>query len=458
MQKTITPIDNTVYVERKYNSDKIEQTISNSMKAQKSWAELDVKERVKLLTKFVEDFLSKGDIIGEELSRQIGRPIAQAAGELNGFKERAEYMLSIAEKKLENIDVAKDNNFKSYIKRRALGVVFVIAPWNYPYLVAVNSIIPAMASGNTVILKHSAQTPLCAEQLYESAKKTLPKDVFNYLHLNHEDGLKVVSDKRINFVSFTGSVKAGYDVQKATHTKFIDMALELGGKDPAYARHDCDLEKTVENLVDGSFFNSGQSCCGIERIYVDEKIYGDFIELFASKTYNYKLGNPLNKDTNLGPVVKLSAADFILNQIKSAIGKGAKKIIDESKFDFSNEHKNYLVPQVLIDVNHDMKFMTEETFGPCVGIMKVKDENEAIKLMNDSPYGLTASIWTKDVDVAEKIGNQVQTGTFYMNRCDYLDPALSWTGVKETGKGCSLSEIAYEKLTAPKSFHLRKVQ
>ena len=458
MQKTITPIDNTLYVEREYHSAKIEQTIDNSMKAQKEWVNLNVNERVKLLKNFVEDFLSKGDVIGEELSRQIGRPISQAAGELNGFKERADYMLSIAEKKLENIDVSKDGNFKSYIKRRALGLVFVIAPWNYPYLVAVNSIIPAMASGNTVILKHSAQTPLCAEQLYKSAKKTLPKDVFNYLHLNHEDGLKVVSDKRINFVSFTGSVKAGYDVQRATHTKFIDMALELGGKDPAYARHDCDLEKTVENLVDGSFFNSGQSCCGIERIYVDEKIYNNFIELFALKTHNYKLGNPLNKETNLGPVVKLSAADFIINQMNSAIGKGAKKMIDESKFDFPNEHKNYLVPQVLIDVNHDMSFMTEETFGPCVGIMKVKDENEAIKLMNDSPYGLTASIWTKDMAIAEKIGNQVQTGTFYMNRCDYLDPALSWTGVKETGKGCSLSEIAYEKLTAPKSFHLRKEQ
>ena len=434
MQKTITPIDNTVYVEREYHSDQIEQTIDNSMKAQKTWAELEVKDRVKLLSNFVEDFLSKGEVISEELSRQVGRPISQAAGELNGFKERADYMLSIAEKKLENIDVTKDSNFKSYIKRRALGVVFVIAPWNYPYLVAVNSIIPAMASGNTVILKHSAQTPLCAEQLYQSAKKTLPKDVFNYLHLNHEDSLKVVSDKRINFVSFTGSVKAGYDVQRATHTKFIDMALELGGKDPAYARYDCDLEKTVENLVDGSFFNSGQSCCGIERIYVDEKIYNNFVELFASKTYNYKLGNPLSKDTNLGPVVKLSAADF------------------------PSEHKYYLIPQALIDVNHEMSFMTEETFGPCVGIMKVKDENEAIKLMNDSPYGLTASIWTNDIDIAEKIGNQVQTGTFYMNRCDYLDPALSWTGVKETGKGCSLSEIAYEKLTAPKSFHLRKEQ
>ena len=458
MQKTITPIDNTVYVEREYHSNKIEPTINNSVKAQKDWVNLNVSERVKFLKNFVDDFLSRGDAIGEELSRQIGRPISQAAGELNGFKERADYMLSIAEKKLANIDVTKDDNFKSFIKRRPLGIVFVIAPWNYPYLVAVNSIIPAMAAGNSVILKHSAQTPLCAEQLYQSAKKTLPKDVFNYLHLNHEDGLKVVSDKRINFVSFTGSVKAGYDVQKATHTKFIDMALELGGKDPAYARHDCDLEKTVENLVDGSFFNSGQSCCGIERIYVDEKIYNNFIELFASKAYNYKLGNPLEKETNLGPVVKLSAANFILKQMDDAIKKGAKKIIDENKFDFPKEHKNYMVPQVLTNVNHNMGFMTEETFGPCVGIMKVKDENEAIKLMNDSPYGLTASVWTKDLEIAENIGNQVQTGTFFMNRCDYLDPALSWTGVKETGKGCSLSEIAYEKLTAPKSFHLRKEQ
>ncbi len=458
MQKTITPIDNTVYVEREYHSNKIEQTIDNSMKAQKDWTNLLVSERVKLLKNFVDDFLSRGDVIGEELSRQIGRPISQAAGELNGFKERADYMLSIAEKKLAHIDVTKDNNFKSYIKRRALGIVFVIAPWNYPYLVAVNSIIPAMAAGNSVILKHSAQTPLCAEQLFQSAKKTLPKDVFNFLHLNHEDGLKVVSDKRINFVSFTGSVKAGYDVQRATHTKFIDMALELGGKDPAYARYDCDLEKTVENLVDGSFFNSGQSCCGIERIYVDEKIYNNFIELFASKAYDYKLGNPLEKGTNLGPVVKLSAANFIHKQMDDAVNKGAKKIIDENKFNFPKEHKNYMVPQVLTNVNHNMGFMTEETFGPCVGIMKVKDENEAIKLMNDSPYGLTASVWTKDIEIAEKIGSQIQTGTFFMNRCDYLDPALSWTGVKETGKGCSLSEIAYEKLTAPKSFHLRKEQ
>ena len=420
MQRTITPIDNTLYIEREYNSEIIEDTINKSVKAQKAWASKSVKERIELLANFVEDFLSRKEIIAEELCRQIGRPIAHAAGELSGFKERADYMLSIAERKLSDIDVTKDKNFKNFIRRRPLGVVFVIAPWNYPYLTAVNSIIPAMAAGNTVILKHSAQTPLCAEQLYKSAQKTLPKDIFNFLHLDHKDGLKIISDNRINFVSFTGSVKAGYEVQKATHTKFIDMALELGGKDPAYARYDCDIDKTVDNLVDGSFFNSGQSCCGIERIYVDEKIYGKFLESFISKTYEYKFGNPLEKKTNLGPVVKLSAAEFIINQMNAATDKGAKKMIDEKRFNYPKEHKNYLVPQILTNVNHEMNFMTEETFGPCVGIMKVKNENEAIKLMNDSPYGLTASIWTNDIEIAEKVGNQVETGTFYMNRCDYL--------------------------------------
>ena len=457
MFKTITPINNTVYLEREYDSAKIEDTISNSVIAQKEWASLEVNERVELLKKFVSDFLSRETQISEEITWQIGRPISQVLNELKGFKERADYMLSVAEKKLSTINLPRKDGFKNYIKRIPLGVSFVVAPWNYPYLTSVNSIIPALAAGNTVILKHSAQTPLCAEQLYLSAKNTLPKNVFSYLHLNHEDSLKIVSDKRIGFVSFTGSVKAGYEVQKATTSKFIGMALELGGKDPAYIRHDADIEKSVENLVDGSFFNSGQSCCGVERIYVDQKIYQKFLELFIAQTYKYKLGNPLKKDTTLGPVVKLSAAKFIEDQMNLAVKQGAKKIIDDSKFDYPKEHKNYMVPQVLINVNHEMKFMVEETFGPCVGIMPVDNEKDAVKLMNDSPYGLTASIWTKDIEVAEKIGNEIDTGTFFMNRCDYLDPGLSWTGVKETGKGCSLSEIAYEHLTKPKSFHLRKV-
>ena len=456
MFKTITPINNTIYVEREYSHNKIEETISNSFKAQKEWSSLSVNERVKILKKFVDDFLSRESQIIDEITRQIGRPISQASSELKGFKERADYMLEIAEEKLRVINLPEKQNFKNYIKRIPMGVSLVIAPWNYPYLTSVNSIIPALAAGNTIILKHSAQTPLCAEQFFLSAKNTLPKNVFNYLHLNHEDSLKVVADKRVAFVSFTGSVKAGYEIQRATTKKFISVALELGGKDPAYVRNDADIKKTAENLVDGSFFNSGQSCCGVERIYVDQKIYEQFLDLFISITYNYKLGNPLEKSTTLGPVVKLSAAKFIEEQINSAVELGAKKMIDSSKFDYPKEHKNYMVPQILTNVSHKMKFMVEETFGPCVGIMPVNNENEAIELMNDSPYGLTASIWTKDTEAAEKIGNQINTGTFFMNRCDYLDPGLSWTGVKETGKGCSLSEIAYEHLTKPKSFHLRR--
>ena len=454
--ETISPINNSVYIERSYNKDKINETINNSIIAQNEWSNIDISQRIKALTNFVNDFLSREKEITEEISWQMGRPLSQAPSELKGFKERADYMLSIAEKKLQPINLSPKDNFKNYIKRIPLGVVFVIAPWNYPYLTSVNSIIPALAAGNSVILKHSAQTPLCSEQLFKSAIKTLPKNVFNYLHLNHEDGLKIIEDKRIDFVSFTGSVKAGYQVNNSTKDKFINVALELGGKDPAYVRYDSDIEKTAENLVDGSFFNSGQSCCGIERIYVDKKIYNEFIEIFISLTSNYKLGNPLDNSTNLGPVVKLSSAKFIKDQIHDAVRNGAKKMIDENKFKSTIQHENYLAPQVLTNVNHNMNFMMEETFGPAVGIMSVDNENEAINLMNDSPYGLTASIWTKDIEIAEKVGNKVQTGTFFMNRCDYLDPGLAWTGVKNTGKGCSLSEISYEHLTKPKSFHLRK--
>ena len=457
MIQTITPIDNTIYVEREYSSKIIEETISNSVIAQKEWFLLKVSERVELLKKFVTDFLSKEKQILEEITRQMGRPISQASSELKGFKERADYMLLIAEDKLKNIYLPEKENFKNYIKRIPMGVSFVIAPWNYPYLTSVNSIIPSLAAGNSVILKHSAQTPLCAEQLYESAKKTLPKNIFNYLHMDHKDSLKVVSDKRTAFVSFTGSVKAGYEVQKATNNKFISIALELGGKDPAYVRHDADIEKTVENLVDGSFFNSGQSCCGVERIYVDKKIYNNFLELFINKTYEYKIGNPLNQDTSLGPVVKLSAAKFIEEQISLAVKQGAKMMIDKSKFEYPKEHKNYMVPQVLTEVNHEMKFMMEETFGPCVGIMSVANDKEGVNLMNDSPYGLTASIWTKDVEAVEKLGDQVNTGTLFMNRCDYLDPGLAWTGVKNTGVGVTLSVLGFDHVTRAKSYHYRTV-
>ena len=336
-----------------------------------------------------------------------------------------------------------------------MGVSFVIAPWNYPYLTSVNSIIPSLAAGNSVILKHSAQTPLCAEQLYESAKKTLPKNIFNYLHMDHKDSLKVVSDKRTAFVSFTGSVKAGYEVQKATNNKFISIALELGGKDPAYVRHDADIEKTVENLVDGSFFNSGQSCCGVERIYVHEHCYDDFLNLLVSETKKLKVGDPRDKDTYLGPMAKQSGLQHVLGQVDLAMKNGAKPLIEAENISL-HVKEQYLRPEVFVNVNHEMDLMKEETFGPVVGVMKVSSDEEALKLMNDSQYGLTASLWTKDKERAIHLGQQIETGTVMMNRCDYVDPELAWTGVKETGIGFALSELAINVFTKPKSFLLMK--
>ena len=311
-------------------------------------------------------------------------------------------------------------------------------------------------SGNTVILKHATQTPLCAERYDEAFRHAgLPEGVFQFLHLNHDQVAEIIEDERIDYVAFTGSVNGGQAVQKALNKRFINAGLELGGKDPAYVRVDADLQNAVENLVDGSFFNSGQSCCGIERIYVHEALFDDFTNSFVNLTKKYSLGHPLQTETELGPMVKTSAAIFVRNQIEDAVNKGAKALIDPELFPLQNKNTSYMAPQVMINVDHSMELMTEESFGPVVGIMAVKNDDEAIHLMNDSQYGLTASIWTKDLEKAVEIGNLLETGTVFMNRCDYLDPELAWTGVKNSGRGCTLSKLGYEVLTRPKSFHLK---
>ncbi len=459
MLKTISPIDNSLYSEIPYASDStIENTLTSSQIAKTAWKNTGLQERKKLILKFVDCFLSNSEEIEEELSRQMGRPISQCAGELRGFEERAKYMINNAERALEKVISKNDNEFDNYVSKDPLGSIFVIAPWNYPYNTSVNSIVPSLLAGNCVILKHSSQTPLCAEQLLKAAKNSgIPENVFQILHLDHLSTSKIISDHRINHVLFTGSVSGGREVKKAIGTRFIGAGLELGGKDPAYVRSDCNFEHAVENLVDGSYFNSGQSCCGIERIYVDESIFDNFVEAFKIQTEKYNLQEALDQSTNLGPVVKLSAANNIRNKVLKAINEGAKNIIDGSNFKKDNSENCYVSPSALINVSHDMEFMMEETFGPTVGIMKVKNEKDAEVLMNDSAYGLTASVWTSDKEFAANFGNKIQTGTFFMNRCDYLDPGLAWTGVKDTGMGITLSVLGFDHLTRAKSYHLRKV-
>ncbi|MFK7908345.1 MAG: aldehyde dehydrogenase family protein, partial [Chitinophagales bacterium] len=424
--QTISPIDQSIYVERALATAKeIENTLSKAQKAQKSWRATSISERAAICRKAITYFLNHAEVIGEELTWQMGRPIRYTPFEITkGFRERAEYMIDIAEEALADIAVAEKSGFHRFIRREALGTVLVLAPWNYPYLTSVNVIIPAIMAGNTVILKHAQQTPLCAERYAAAfAFAGLPEGVFEYLHISHEQVAEVIGDNRIDYVAFTGSVNGGKAVQKAIGSRFIGAGLELGGKDPAYVRADANLENAIGNLVDGACFNSGQSCCGIERIYVQEALYQDFVEGFVALTKQYQLGNPLLKETSLGPMVRTSAAQFAQNQIHAAIKQGAKALIDPKTFTAHQANSPYMAPQVLVNVNHSMQIMTEETFAPVVGIMSVKDDAEAIRLMNDSQYGLTASVWTSNQEAAIHIGNQVETGTFFMNRCDYLDPA-----------------------------------
>ena len=400
--------------------------------------------------------LSMRDQIVPELAWQMGRPVRYGAGELRGFEERARYMIAIAPEALAAIDPGPKPGFHRLIKREPLGTVLVIAPWNYPYLTAVNSIIPALMAGNSVILKHATQTLLVGERFAEAFRlANLPQGLFQNLVLDHGQTAAIIGSGRVQQVNFTGSVAGGRAMEAAASGHFLGLGLELGGKDPAYVRSDADLAHSVENLVDGSFFNSGQSCCGIERIYVHRSVYPEFVERFVALTRQYVLGSPLNEATTLGPVIKQSAAEFVRRQISDAVAMGARALIDPAEFPADRPGSAYLAPQVLVDVDHGMSVMRDESFGPVVGIMAVDDDEEAIALMNDSEFGLTASIWTRDLDAAERIGDRIATGTVFMNRCDALDPALAWTGVKNTGRGATLSRVGYETLTRPKSFHLR---
>jgi acyl-CoA reductase-like NAD-dependent aldehyde dehydrogenase len=455
--KCVTPVDGSVYVERKLAAQaEIEAALARARKAAAEWRHVPLCERQAMLSRAVDAFVADKAKIAEEISWQMGRPIAQSPGEVRGFEERARYMIEVAPEALKDLDVGEKAGFHRFIRRDPIGVVFVVAPWNYPYLTAVNSIVPALMAGNAVILKHSAQTPLCAERFAKAFQKGgLPEGVFQFLHLSHDDTAKIIQDPRVDFVAFTGSVAGGHAVQEAAAGRFIGTGLELGGKDPAYVRPDANMNHAIENLVDGAFFNSGQSCCGIERIYAHEKIYDRFLEGFVDLTKKYRLGSPIEADTTLGPMVRTSAAEFVRKQIADAVKTGAKPLIDPKSFPADKPGTPYLAPQVLVDVDHSMSVMTEESFGPVIGIMKVRSDEEAIGLMNDSPYGLTAAIWTTDEEAAIRIGDKVETGTWFMNRCDYLDPALAWTGVKDSGRGCTLSRVGYEQLTRPKSFHLR---
>src|SRR5947207_7440225 len=381
LQTTLSPIDNSVYVERPLaaNAD-IDTALSNAVAARARWKQVAVAERAAIVRRMVEWCVARADVLGEELTRQMGRPIAYTPNEIRrGFQERALYMCSIAQSALADIAITPGSRF---IRREPLGVVLVLAPWNYPWLTSVNAIVPALLAGNSVLLKMAQQTPLVAERYAEAfAAAGLPTGVFQYLHLDHAQTGRIVADARIAFVAFTGSVPGGHAVQRAAAERFIATGLELGGKDPAYVRADAPLAATIENLVDGSYFNSGQSCCGIERIYVHRSVYRPFVDGFVELTRKYRLGNPLDKENTLGPMVRADAAASVRGQVRGAVGPGARALTKSESFAADKEGTPYVAPQVLVEVDHGMKVMSEETFGPVGGIMAVESDERAIALL-----------------------------------------------------------------------------
>ena len=453
--KCISPIDGSIYAERPILSrSEADAAVTRAKIAQRKWNMRPIKERIELVKAGVAAIGAMNEEIVPEIAWQMGRPI-RYGGEFGGFNERASYMADIAIDALAPIEIENSNNFRRVIKRVPHGLVLVVAPWNYPFMTAINTVAPALIAGNTVMLKHASQTPLVGERLAKAFHSVgIPRDIFQNVFLDHDTTSALISDRAFDFINFTGSVSGGVAMEKAAAGTFTSIGLELGGKDPGYVMEDANLDAAVETLIDGAMFNSGQCCCGIERIYVIESLFEDFIKKAVAVVNQYNLGNPLDPETTIGPMAHIRFANEVRAQTQEAIKDGAKAHIDPCLFPMDGGA--YLMPQILTDVTHDMRIMREESFGPVVGIMSVKNDKEAIKLMNDSNFGLTASLWTEDINRAEAIADRIDTGTAFMNRADYLDPALCWTGCKDTGRGGGLSMIGYHNLTRPKSYHLKK--
>ncbi|SMX27503.1 2-hydroxymuconic semialdehyde dehydrogenase [Pelagimonas phthalicica] len=455
MLTCVSPIDGSVFAEREaLDLETARAEVARLRAAQGAWAARPLAERIELVMAGVAAVGAMNDEIVPELAHMMGRPV-RYGGEFGGFNERASHMAAIAEESLADIEVGEDASFKRYIKRVPHGVVFVVAPWNYPYMTAINTVAPALIAGNVVALKHATQTLLVGERMAAAFHSAgVPEDVFANLYLGHDVTSALIAEKAFDFVNFTGSVGGGQAMERAAAGTFTGVGTELGGKDPGYVMEDADLDAAVETLIDGAMFNSGQCCCGIERIYVHESRFDAFVDKAVAIVKGYKLGNPLDPDTTMGPMAHERFAQEVRMQIAEAVAEGATPHIERFAED---DNGAYLSPQILTNVTHEMRVMRDESFGPVVGIMKVASDEEAIALMNDSEFGLTASLWTQDLERAARIGDQLETGTVFMNRADYLDPGLCWTGCKNTGRGGGLSIIGYHNLTRPKSYHMKKV-
>ncbi|KAI2619179.1 aldehyde dehydrogenase [Hypoxylon sp. NC1633] len=456
---TISPTTNEPILTRNgVTTEELEEIPNIAAEKFQSWRQTSLTDRQIIVKKALKLLEKKKDELAEELTVQMGRPIAYTGAEITTAIKRADYLVKVSDDTLKDTQGEQEKGFKRFIRKVPVGPVLVIFAWNYPYLILVNSLIPALLAGNTVILKPSPQTPTIVEQVAKVfAEAGLPAGVLQFFHCGSPLMIEsMVRNPKVSLICFTGSVAGGLAVQKAASDRIVNVGLELGGKDPAYVRGDVDLDWAAAEIVDGSIFNSGQSCCAIERVYVDEKVHDPFIEAVQKVLKDYKVGDPLAKETQIGPVISTRSKETIESHIQDALSKGAKDLTPENET-FSNlpTKGNFVKPTLLVNVNHDMTVMTEETFGPVIAIMKVKSDEEAVTLMNESEFGLSASIWTKDVEKGYELAEQVEAGTVFVNRADYPSPDLAWTGWKNSGKGVTLSRYGFDQFVKLKSYHLK---
>ncbi len=451
------PYSGEIVAERRFlTAGEVEGAVARAARAQRAWARTPTEERVGLCERFCSTFEEDGDRIALEITQQMGKPLSQSRGEVKTALARARHMISIAPEALADEPVPPAPGFTRFIRHEPVGVVLDISAWNYPLLITVNVVVPAVLAGDAVLIKHATRTALCGEAFERAFTNAgAPEGLVTAVHADHDVCARIIARPEIGYVSFTGSVRGGREIYREVSQRFIDAGLELGGKDPAYVAPDADLEHAVANIVDGAFYNAGQSCCGIERIYVHRAVHDRFLEGALAEVRKLRMGDPMEPATTLGPMAQPGAPEKLEAQVEEARAKGARVLCGGKAVSVGGKGR-FFDPSLIADATHQMHgLMIEESFGPIVGVAKVSDDDEAVRLMNDSPYGLTAAVWTRDQERAFRIGAQIEAGTFFMNRCDYLDPALPWTGVKDSGKGNSLSRYGFLSLTRRKSFHLR---
>lgn len=420
---------------------------------QLSWAAEPLEKRIACVEKFYALLEEEKDILAKTLTGEVGKPLQQSYNELNGARKRIEYFIQNSAKWLSDEWIVEEDATREKIVYEPLGIIANISAWNYPYLVGVNVFIPALIGGNGVLYKPSEYATLTGLHIQRLLYRAgVPENVFQIVIGKGTAG-QALLELPLNGYFFTGSYRTGRYIAEHTASKLVPVQLELGGKDPLYVMDDVEnVDSVAEAALEGAVYNNGQSCCAVERIYVHEKIYTQFVDSFADKAKKLVVGNPLDKATEIGPLSRKEQIEYLKLQVDDAIEKGGELLSGGNSIP---QPGYFFQPTVIVNASHKMKLMTEESFGPVIGIQKVKDDQEAVQLMKDTPYGLTAAVYSKDFNRAEAVMKQMDTGTVYWNCCDRVSAGLPWSGRKSSGLGATLSYQGIRAFVQPKAYHLR---